>query len=167
MLLQALDWKEQNDKKEKIIENVKLSRVEDNKVNSKTNKYEKGEYKKVIITNPNDDIYPPCIKIIMKGMKGDGKKRALFILINFFKSIGLSGVELEKKIYGWNDKNEQPLRKGYVQSQLSWFNRSKNMMPPNCSNNMYKDLDICKPDELCRQIKNPVNYAMKRYFRKG
>ena len=162
LLLQALDWKEQKEKIEKILEKNKFSDSSNSTLKNKA----KGDYKQVSIPNPTGDIYPPCIKIIINGVKQDGRKRSLFILINFLKSLGITEQELEKRIYEWNEKNELPLKKGYIQSQLIWHKRNKARLPPNCANPLYKDLGICKPDELCRQIKNPVNYAMKRYFRR-
>jgi DNA primase large subunit len=160
LLLKALDWNEQKEKQEKIIKN--------NVINSKpiTTNTKQTDFKKVIISNPSEEIFPPCIKLILNGVKQDGRKRALFILINFFKSLGLSDVELEKKINTWNEKNYQPLKNGYIQSQVIWFKRNSSMLPPNCDKPHYKDLGVCHPDELCKQIKNPVNYAMKKYFRK-
>lgn len=161
LLLQALDWYEQKEKQEKILEEKKY-RDMPNKEHNKS----KEPYKKVIIPNPTDSIFPPCIKLVLAGIKQDGRKRALFILINFFNSLGLTDQELEKRIYEWNDKNTMPLKKGYIQSQLNWFRRNQAMMPQNCSNPIYKDLGICKPDEICRIIKNPVNYSFKVYFRR-
>ena len=163
LLLQALDWKEQRDKKEKIFEKNKSSfSANPNIQNAKT----KGDFKQISIPNPTEDIYPPCIKSLMAGVKQDGRKRALFILINFFKFLGVNDVELEKRINAWNEKNAMPLKKGYVQSQLNWFRRANAKMPPNCTNPLYKDLGICKPDELCRKIKNPINYSIKKNFRR-
>jgi len=123
-------------------------------------------YKKISIPNPSNDILPPCIRLILNGIKQDGRKRALFILINFFKSLGLNEEDLEKKIYEWNEKNAVPLKKGYIQSQLNWSRRNKTMLPQNCSNPIYKDIGVCRPEELCRIIKNPVNYSFKMYFKK-
>ncbi len=159
LLLQALDWKEQKEKKEKILGSRKPS---ENAVSSSPK-----DYKKISIPNPSSAIFPACIKSILDGVKQDGRKRALFILINFFKSLGLEDSEIERKINEWNEKNSQPLKKGYVQSQLNWFRRNSARLPPNCSNAMYNNIGVCKPDELCRKIKNPVSYAVKRYFGKG
>ena len=164
LLLQALDWKEQKEKSEKSIEERKSSISSTNPPFNSRNK-KPGDFKKIEMQNPSEDIFPPCIRILLKGLQGDGRKRALFILINFFKSIGLQDNEIEKRINEWNEKNQQPLKKGYIQSQLSWYKRNKQVMPPNCDKPNYRDLAICKPDELCRQIKNPVNYAVKKYFK--
>ncbi len=159
LLLKALDWNEQKEKQEKIIKNTSLE-------NQPLVKSKPTDFKKVVISNPSEEIFPPCIKSLLNGVKQDGRKRALFILINFFKSLGLSDVELEKKITTWNENNYQPLKNGYIQSQIIWFKRNSSMLPPNCDKPHYKDLGVCHPDELCKQIKNPVNYAMKKYFRK-
>jgi len=37
-------------------------------------------------------------------------------------------------------------------------------MPPNFNNPIYKDLGVDKPDQLALQTKNPVSYAVKKYF---
>ncbi|VVB78252.1 Uncharacterised protein [uncultured archaeon] len=162
LLLQALDWKEQRDKQEKIFENTKLSLASDVPKTQKT----KGDFKQITIPNPTVELYPPCIKSIINGVKQDGRKRALFILLNFFKSLGVTDSEIEKRVNEWNEKNAMPLKKGYIQSQLNWYRRNQSKMPPNCANPLYKDLGICKPDDLCRKIKNPVSYAIKKNFRR-
>jgi DNA primase large subunit len=162
LLLQALDWSEQNKKEEKQIEERKISFSP-----AQSSIKKSGDFKKIEISNPSEEIFPPCIKLLLKGIDGDGRKRALFLLLNFFKSLGLPENEIEKRINGWNEKNSQPLKKGYIQSQLSWYKRNSPKLPPNCDKPNYRDLSVCKPDELCRQIKNPVNYAIKKYFRKN
>src|SRR3989344_651469 len=173
LLLQALEWKEQKDKElnqnkkqyEKISGVLPAKSFENSQ--SSDSGIRTGYPNKIIISNPTPDLMPPCINLILKGIKDDGRKRALFVLINFFKSIGVSETELEKRIDEWNQKNYSPLKKGYIQSQLIWYSKNQNqtIMPPNCSKPNYKDLNVCKPDELCRLIKNPVNYAIKKYFR--
>jgi len=166
LLLNSLDWKEEQDQKENQQE-IRKKQVKSDSNILPTNPNPKTDFKQVVIPNPNDDIFPPCIKIILKGIKQDGRKRALFILINFFKSLGVSEDEIEKRINNWNEKNYQPLKKGYIISQLNWYKKTGARMPPNCDKSNYKDLNFCKPDELCRQIKNPINYAVKRFFQRG
>jgi len=157
LLLQALDWKEQKDKQESQKKEIKnqLSPIPQSK-----------DFKQIQILNPSEEIFPPCIKIILKGIKQDGRKRALFLLMNFFKSLGIPMNEIEKRINEWNKKNYNPLKQGYIQSQLIWYQKNSARLPPNCDKPNYRELNICKPDELCRQIKNPLNYAIKTYFRK-
>lgn len=164
LLLQALDWNEQKQKKDNEMKESRKEPISGQ--NSSQQSTQKGEYKQIAIPNPSEEIFPPCIKKLLKGVKNDGRKRALFVLINFFKSLGLSEQELEKRIDEWNQKNYQPLKKGYIQAQLIWYKKSGARLPPNCDKTNYKDLNICEPDELCRRIKNPVNYAVKKFFGK-
>ena len=63
-------------------------------------------------------LFPPCMKLILNGLE-DGRKRALFSLINFYKNFDMDWKDLEFKIYEWNSKNKPPLKKGYIKSQLS------------------------------------------------
>jgi hypothetical protein len=141
LLMQALDWyKEDSPEKEEI----------------------KKEFKPIKILNLSEQNFPPCLKKILQGI-GDGKKRALFVLINLFRSVGMEKEELEKRIEEWNKKNETTLKQGYIQSQLSWSFRKKPIMPQNCSE-FYKGIGVCSPDNLCKLIKNPVNYVARKSF---
>ncbi|MEK6935744.1 MAG: hypothetical protein AABW67_03075 [Nanoarchaeota archaeon] len=164
LLLQALDWKEQKDKSKKPL---KYSGTQQD-LNQQDNESpkQKSDYKEIKILNPTNDIYPPCIKLLLNGVKDDGRKRALFVLINFFKSIGTDENFLNEIIEKWNEKNYTPLKQGYIQSQLNWYKKTGTRMPPNCDKTNYNDLNVCKPDELCRKIKNPVNYAVRKYLGK-
>jgi len=165
LLLQALDWKEQKNKQEQYRKETSKQQTQNFETTSKELK--KGEYKQIEIPNPTEEIYPPCIKLILKGVKNDGRKRALFILINFFKSLGTDEQKLIEIIEKWNKENYKLLKQGYIQSQLNWYRKKTARMPPNCDKTSYQDLNVCLPDELCRQIKNPVNYAVKKYFKTG
>lgn len=106
--------------------------------------------------------FPPCIQLAFKGME-DGKKRLVFVLHNFLANTGYSHEEIEHLLLEWNKKNPEPLRENYIQAQLSWAKRQKqSIMPPNCNNpGYYLAMNICKPNALCRTIKNPVNYTLK------
>ncbi len=104
-------------------------------------------------------VYPPCISLIMQGLK-DGRKRALFILINYFRSLGLDWEEIQEKLESWNKLNQPSLKEGYIQSQIAWSQRQKQILPPNCSGDWYKGIGVCSPDSLCSKIKNPVNYSV-------
>jgi len=148
LLLQAIDWSKS--KEEKRIE--------------KKQEGKKKDYKEIVIKDLTPNLFPPCITNILQGIKQDGRKRALFVLINFFKSLKLNEEEIEKKIEEWNKKNYKPLKEGYIRSQLSWHSKQKAMLPPNCDKTHYKDLVVCKPDNLCKLIKNPVNYTIKKSF---
>ena len=91
----------------------------------------------------------------------DGKKRALFTLINTFRFVGMEKEELEKMIYEWNNKNNPLLKIGYIKTQLSWSYQKKPIMPKNCKE-FYHGMGVCNPDNLCSRIKNPINYLIKK-----
>lgn len=150
LFLQALDWNAREKKKdEKIDEKIKNKSISKNPVK---------------FTKINEEIYPPCIRIILEGMKQDGRKRALFILINFLRSLGLDYENIEKRIEEWNKKNYKPLKENYIVTQLNWFKKQEVKLPPNCNLDLpqswYKELGVCMPDFLCHKIKNPVNYVI-------
>ena len=107
-------------------------------------------------------FFPPCI---LKGLNGleDGKKRFLFLLINFLKSLGYNQKELSETVTEWNKHNKQLLKEGYIISQLNYQKNNKTIPPPNCNNEAYyKSFGICCPDNLCKLIKNPANYALRK-----
>ncbi len=112
-----------------------------------------------------EQFFPPCIKLILRGLE-DGRKRALFILINFLSSLGWDYDQMEKFLKDWNKRNSTGLSEGYLLSQIKYHkNQKKKILPPNCANNLYyKELGICKPDNLCSKIKNPVNYSTRKTF---
>lgn len=158
LLLQALDWYEQKKQKENIIEGKKINMSQNNLSDQSK------DFKKFEISNPNDSIFPPQIKLILQGIKQDGRKRALMILISFFKSLGVPDLEIEKRILEWNERNYNPLKKGYILSQLSWYKRNPKRLPPNFNNQIYKDLGVDKQDKLSMETKNPVSYSIKKYL---
>jgi hypothetical protein len=143
LIIQALDWAKKQTRDEK-----------------KTVKTD------FIIKDASPEFYPPCVKCLLDGVKQDGRKRALFILLNFFRSVNLPESELRDRIAAWNKLNYLPLREGYILSQISWTLKHKAMLPPNCENPRYKELNSCSPDFFCRKIKNPVNYTVVRTLSK-
>lgn len=110
------------------------------------------------------DLFPPCILKLLKGIKEDGRKRAVFILINFLKQMAWNLNEIQNLLLKWNKKNYEPLRENYILSQINWHKKQhQKILPPNCSNEVYyKGLAICNPDNWCRKIKNPVNYTNRK-----
>jgi hypothetical protein len=106
--------------------------------------------------------FPPSIKNILEGLE-DGRKRGLFILINFYLTVGYGMDEIESKIWEWNERNKEPLREAYVKSQLRWHdNREEIVPPPNYdSNGYYKDMQVYEGDNLEEEVKNPVSYAFR------
>ncbi|MFH1326722.1 MAG: hypothetical protein ABIH59_01180 [archaeon] len=138
LLVAALDWN-----KQKIPEKEKRT-----------------EFKPIKLSNLSDDYFPPSIKKILQGV-GDGRKRALFVLIGLFRSIGMEKQELEQRIEDWNKKNKVPLKQGYIQSQLSWSFRNKPVLPPNFDKDYYKGIGVLPTSEELR-AKNPVSYVIRR-----
>jgi hypothetical protein len=112
-----------------------------------------------------EQFFPPCIKNMLQGLE-DGKKRSLFILTNFLTSVGWNYEQIEKRLKDWNKKNPEPIREVLIVGQLRYHKQQKKrILPPNCQNSMYyKDFGVCKPDNLCSRIKNPVNYAKRKTF---
>ncbi len=113
-----------------------------------------------------ETYFPPCIKKMLEGM-ADGKKRGMFVLINFLRNMGWDSEKIEQKIMEWNGKNYPNLTANYVRSQLRWhFRQGERMLaPPNCENeNFYKSMglhDLCK-DLHAQGIKNPVSYPIRK-----
>lgn len=110
-----------------------------------------------------EQLFPPCIKLILKGVE-DGRKRSLFVLVNFLTSAGWDYDKIEELLRKWNKNNREELREVYLIGQVRYHKQQKKkILPPNCINKgYYLDIGVCKPDDLCRTIKNPVNYAKKR-----
>ncbi len=120
------------------------------------------EYLPVVDSIP-EQYFPPCIQLISQGLK-DGRKRAMFILVNFLSSCGWNYEQMEKYLNEWNKKNSEPLREVLIQGHLRYFKMMKRkVLPPNCDNKAYMvDLGVCKPDGFCPKIKNPANYAIAK-----
>ena len=121
--------------------------------------------------------FPPCVQTIFKGL-ADGKKRSVFILINFLRNMGWKPEEIEKRLAEWNERNYPPMPSNYIRTQLRWhLTQQRNILPPNCDNeNFYKSFGVCKPDAVCMAgakaagqitIKNPVNYAFRKMRSEG
>jgi hypothetical protein len=122
-----------------------------------------------------EQYFPPCIQKISQGLQ-DGKKRAVFVLINFLTSLGWNHEQIEKYLQDWNKRNPEPLREQYFLGQLRYHQQAKKQaLPPNCSNKAYMTgMGVCAPDSFCGanaqpgaqdfspRIKNPVKYALKK-----
>ncbi|MEK6861304.1 MAG: DNA primase small subunit domain-containing protein [Nanoarchaeota archaeon] len=144
LIIQALDFAKKIEKKEAI----KNDKVYEN-----------------VITRIPEEFFPDCINKILKGIPTDGRKRAIFILINFFKHMNYSIDEIENILLEWNKRNYEPLKEGYIKAQISWHKRqNQKILPPNCSNTMYYAGMGCKcEDNICNRYKNPVNCAISKY----
>lgn len=158
LIMQAYDWHHKTKKKEELEEIEKLNKKKDYKIPKIALKI---------------DYFPPCVKTGLINGLDDGKKRFLFILLNFLRNAGYDYDEIKNIILEWNKKNREHLRENYIISQLNWHKRQKqNVLPQNCpkdkenlsnnSDNIYIDIGICNPDHLCKLIKNPVNYSIRK-----
>lgn len=115
------------------------------------------------ITKIPQDYFPDCIKKILNGMQIDGRKRALFVLITFLRKTGYTKEEITHTIDEWNKKNYQPLKQGYITTQISWHTRQKEpIMPPNCDNPSYYE-SLAIKCSYCHLFKNPLNYALRMH----
>jgi hypothetical protein len=124
-----------------------------------------------------EDLFPPCIRNIKEGIE-DGKKRALFGLVNYLTACGWKYDDVEAWLKSWNKNNaekyEESLKETMLVGQVRYHKMKKKLiLPPNCDNkNYYKTIGakgkaVCQPDKLCSFVKNPVQYAKKKaYFAK-
>lgn len=147
LLIEALDWDKEN------------TQGEDE------NKKEFKPIDPIKLENLSEKHFPPSIQKILKGLE-DGKKRGLFILINFFRSVGIEKAELEKRIFDWNKKNPVPLNEGYIKTQLSWAYKRKPILPPNFDKDYYKGIGVVPTEEELR-LKNPVSYVLRKMGNKN
>lgn len=146
LIIQAFDWHQKRIKKDDI----------------KTYRTISTELPKIAITN--QEVFPHSINNMLQGIQKDGRKRAVFILITFLRNLGWSFDEIEKELLEWNPKNYEPLREGYIRSQVRWHKQQKKaLLPPNYDNDAYyKDLGIFDKRDTFNNVKNPVNYTMRR-----
>ena len=108
--------------------------------------------------------FPHCIGKILAGNMEDGKKRALFILINFLRHMHWKEQDIRKILLDWNAKNKNPLPQTYIFAQISWNKKQKEaILPPNCDKAYYKDLRVSCSEHVCQRFKNPVNAALRAY----
>ncbi len=112
------------------------------------------------------DMFSPCIKNMLDGLP-DGRKRSLFILMNFLGCVKWKNPEIENLIFQWNQKNKPPLSESYVRGQIRWHRmRNKQIPPPNCEHKgWYEEMGVCRPDATCgfrnKSVKNPTAYPMR------
>jgi len=144
LLIRALDWKAKQPK-----EAIKPLRI-----------------RKKSETPIPEEYFPPCMKLILNGLS-DGRKRSLFTLSTFLRSMNWKPEDIEKRIREWNLKNSQPLSERTIKTQLKWHLRqSRELMPANCQSHLfYVSMGVCKPDQYCS--KNPVNYPFRLMKKKA
>jgi len=147
LVMEALDWFEKHKAKE--VKNIPYTQT------------------RVRMRSISKKYFPPCIQRILQGLP-DGRKRSVFILINFLRNMGWTWERIENELDEWNKKNTPPLPVNYLKTQIRWHKRQKrNLLPPNCDNeNFYSSIGVCAPDRICNRkgkvaIKNPVNYPFR------
>ena len=147
LLAMALDWKKTRVGAEERIESKKYKKYDEIKIEGVT-----------------EDMFPKPIKKLLKGLN-EGKKRGLFILITFLRSLNFSADYIHTRIREWNKLNEPPLRDGYVKSQIEWHLKQKRtILPPNYGNDsFYKDLGLL--DEKPK-AKNPISEVLSKVRRR-
>lgn len=112
-----------------------------------------------MITEPlREDSFPRCIRGILQGVR-DGRKRSLFILINFLSRCGWSDDLIRERIAEWNALNRKPLNEKYLATLLSCCFGRGSSLPPCCDDEVYINLAVCRPDGFCGRVRNPVTYA--------
>ena len=79
------------------------------------------------------------------------------MLLNFaiHEPVGKTPEEINKGVRAWNEKNDPPLREGYVRSQIDWHLRQKKkILPPNYDNeSFYRDIGLIDKKQ---KVKNPL-----------
>jgi DNA primase large subunit len=136
LLRAALEWKSKQEE-----------------INKPVKKLDK-KYEELNMKGVSEELFPKPIKKLLKGLK-DGRKRGLFVLLGFFRTLGFSSDYINDKIREWNKLNDPPLKEGYIKSQIEWHLRQKKpIMPPNYSNDgFYKDIGILEEEP---RAKNPI-----------
>ncbi|MBU0757266.1 MAG: hypothetical protein KKF44_04320 [Nanoarchaeota archaeon] len=133
----------------------KVKTAKEDKERTRTNAFE--DFEEAV----PKELFPPCIKNILKGLE-DGKKRSLFILVNFLTSVGWNYDGIEEELIIWNKANPEPLREVLLKGNVRYHRQKKSkVLPPNCRT-YYQDLNVCEPDGLCQNIKNPVSYSRRK-----
>ncbi len=141
LLIDALDWAAMQKKAEKRKE-VKKPVVFERKI--------------------EEEFFPPCMKLILSGL-ADGRKRSVFTIVNFLKMMNWTQDEIRERIAEWNSKNRPPLPNATVMSTIRYHERREPAPPANCFNDQfYVSIGVCRPDETCKLIKNPISYPFKK-----
>ena len=148
LLREALDWYKTKNPEEKTSAGKELGK----------------EFKPIVLKEISEKNFPPTIQKIMAGLPGDGRKRALFILVNFLRAVGMDRADVEKKLSEWNQKNAIPLKDSYIKAQLFASYRGKPIPPPNYDKDYYRALGIV-PTEEENRYRNPVSFMVRKTLR--
>ncbi|MDD3263982.1 MAG: hypothetical protein PHT94_03750 [Candidatus Nanoarchaeia archaeon] len=155
LLIEALEH-EKNSKSQSFSQRLLNFKTESTYTLSEAEKLSREQRSKEII---NESFFPPCMK--RKTIK-DGKKRFIYLQSCFLQKMNWSIEEIKERIISINNQFDEPIKENYVLSQMNYY-VSRKYLTPLCENTMYKEIGICKPDELCLKIKNPWQYAYNKY----
>ena len=142
LLIQALDWAKKEPPKEKKFTGESI------------------DLKGLTIS---EDTFPPSIQKILRGIKQDGRKRCLSLLLSFYSALEFPQEYIEEKIEKWNKKNYTPLKQGYIKSQIDWHSKNRRL-PPNYDKPIYRELALLAPGEGTK-VKNPINHTIREALR--
>ncbi len=147
LIINALDWQS----KEKLIPEIEQLKA----------KIDYSYVKPITIKGDISNAYCGCIKKALEGIKHDGRKRALFVLMCYFRALNFEFEKIEEIVRKWNEKNYKPLSEAYIKGQLNWHKKqTKTILPPNHDvAAYYKDIGILS--EECSKAKNPLAYTIK------
>ena len=155
LLRNALEWKRMREEENERANIQKYGKYANARFREKGDR----DYPEIKAGDVKEDMFPKPIKKLLKGLK-DGKKRGLFILITFLRSLNFPPDFINKRVREWNKLNEPPLREGYVRGQVDWhLKQKKTILPPNYDNqSYYKDIGLLdeKPSS-----KNPISDVVK------
>ncbi|MAG23974.1 hypothetical protein CMI47_00190 [Candidatus Pacearchaeota archaeon] len=145
LLAAALSWKKMDD---------------DHEEREGRKKYEGKKYDDVKIVGVTAEMFPKAIKKLLKGVS-DGRKRGLFVLLTFLKSIEWSPEKINETVRDWNKRNSPGLKEGYLRAQVDWhLKQKKKILPPNYANDaFYRDIGIL--DENPKE-KNPIVEVVRK-----
>ena len=113
-------------------------------------------------TLTEEDI-PFTIRELLKGIKSDGRKRGLSLLLAYFTSLEVQVHNVIEIIDEWNKKNYKQLNEDYIIAQHVWYLKNR-MLPPNYDKPIYKELGLDKFIE--EGFNNPINYTIKKILQK-
>jgi hypothetical protein len=162
LLRRALEWKAKQEEQLMQSYNAAAQAPGANRVPTSSKK----EYAQRDYSHLTEKDFPQSVQKLLKGLD-DGKKRGLFVLITFLRSIGYAKEKTDVIVRQWNEKNKQPLREGYVRSQVEWhYKQRKQILPPNYENDaFYKDIGLF---EKRPNAKNPLSeIASKARFKEN
>ena len=72
-------------------------------------------------------LFPPCMFHIKKGLE-DGKKRALFVVVNFLRTVGWQAPQIEQYLLEWNKNNQKPLTETDIKRHVAYHTKKEKIL---------------------------------------